>query len=263
VTVMAADPIERETTLVVCSDQPDQVYAAIADISQIPGVRLGSAEKIFIRDTYFDTPRQALQAIRWGLRIREHGSSRLITLKGPARRSERGVMERTEIEEEWSSEALSKVLGKLRQLGPNLPGEWESGPTSSPVAFMQSLGLSIVQQRETMRLLRKVFGRGGDPSLPDAELALDRVTYSFDDLTAIHYEVELEALSPRGIESVAVMASHLTDTFCRALRLWEYGKLATGRALERLHRQGSLKPHINNGLLLPSAYDEIGAILPP
>ena len=106
-------PLEREATLLICSDRPETVYQEIAGLTAVGPYKLILGEPQLLEDHYFDTPDLKLTAKKWGLRLRLIGADPWITLKGPARETKWGGRERAEIEGRWSRTILARVEAEL------------------------------------------------------------------------------------------------------------------------------------------------------
>jgi hypothetical protein len=89
-------------------------------------------------------------------------------------------------------------------------------------------------------------------------MAIDSVTYTFGKQKILHYEVELESKMRGGANVVKAVSENLLKMFDPALRRWDYGKLATGKAIQKLLDEGVLEGLVDgkNKLKL-SAYDKI------
>ncbi len=70
-------PLEREATLLICSDRPETVYQEIASLTAIGAYKLIPGEPQLLEDHYFDTPDGKLSARKWGLRLRRIGTESL------------------------------------------------------------------------------------------------------------------------------------------------------------------------------------------
>jgi hypothetical protein len=107
-----------------------------------------------------------------------------------------------------------------------------------------------------------VVGRDGRGEAPVAELAVDEVAYQLPAGTVRLLEVEVEAKGPGGLATVEALLGALAQAFPHELRPWPYGKLATGRAVERLLAAGRLQGLLDDaGMLRPGAHDLLAEIL--
>jgi hypothetical protein len=248
--------IETELTLVVCDDHPQAVCESIEALPSVGGLLAGRAQVRSIRDVYYDTPTKNLRSAGWGLRIRQVGADTRVALKGRSKVTDRGAVERTEIEDEWSLAALEAILEQLTLPCPTDECA-EVFDESSANVTMRRLGLVVVQDRETRRKVRTLTHEHAPAGSADAELVIDRVIYSFGGQELTHHEIEIEAVSPAGPELISLVRQDLMARFGKSLRLWLYSKLATGWALERLVVEGRMEGLVNNRLLAPAAYDVI------
>ena len=227
---------EREVTLVICSERPEDLEDEIAGLSAIRGYSLSPESSEKILDTYLDTARRALTARHWALRIRKALSGHWITLKGPSRPTEWGGLERVEIEALWSRDALNQVLREVDNLKASSEARAETFDLSDPVETMKSLGFEIIQKRSLQRRGKAVTEQRGGPE--NAELAIDEVTYQFPSAYIIHSEVEIEAKSGSSPLAVQELADELIQLYGPELQRWRHSKLATGRAVEELLSSG-------------------------
>ena len=95
-----------------------------------------------------------------------------------------------------------------------------------------------------------------------AELSLDDVAYQLPAGTARLLEVEVEAKGAGGLETVQALLGALAEAFPADLRPWPYGKLTTGRAVERLLDDGRLEGLLDpSGRISPAAHDRLAEFL--
>lgn len=256
----AAGHNEFEVALIVKSDAPRRVAEQVGALTSIAGYCLQPEAPQPIRDLYFDTPKRTLAAKHVALRLRTIGALRLLTVKGPSRRTEWGAAERLEFEESWSAGALDRTVETLRRAGVTLARAADA--TAAPIEVLRALGLDVVQDRETHRDPCGVT-RSDDPlGTAVAELAVDAVAYHFDVNVVRMYEIEIEAKSAGGASAVRAIMDRLVTQFAPALRPWPYGKLATGDIVERLLREGALQGLLGiDNTLSPAALDRIEAVL--
>ncbi len=248
---------EREVTLVIASETPEEVSRQIADLTRIAAYRLVPGETIAIHDIHFDMPERILEANRLALRIREIAGGIRLSFKGPAQQLTAGGVARYEIEEPWSMSALRGILDELEATGVRVPGRFQAIAASSPREVLRLLGFEEIQDRETGRMTRSaVEGNRDGPVL--AEVAIDSVLYHLPGVRVRHHEIELEAKAQDGLAAAQSMAADLLDQFAPALRSWHGSKLAIGRAIERLQYDGVLSQFLGrSGNLIPAVYDRL------
>jgi uncharacterized protein YjbK len=227
-------------------------------LSSIADYRLNPQLSRNIRDTYFDTFDGKLKGQLLGLRIREIDRLRLIAIKGPSKHKGWGALERLEIEESWSKEALIKIIVALSERGIKTSIPHQDFDMSSPLQCMRHLGYIVIQERETFRQIRNIVPSGETAGQELAEMAVDSVSYHFDQNTICHYEIEIESKSEKGLLAVKSVVEGLKSTFGPAIRNWDYGKLITGKAVEKLLKQYGAKELVDSdNNLKPLAYEKM------
>jgi hypothetical protein len=251
---------EIEAALIICTDTPEAVTQRLADLQTLAEFRLLPRVTETIADTYFDTTDRSLQARLISLRVRRLNGTQLLTMKADSSPAPPGE-DRLEIESSWSPSALHNVVSELRNRGvsvPVSPGELHS---ADPGEVMASLGLEQVQARATRRMPRDVLARGLE-TRPLAELAIDAVTYRFRNARVRLCEVEVEAKGEGDGSTVERITESLHDKFPAQLRLWPYGKLPTGKAIQELMAYGKLDELIGeDDMLRPAAYEQIAEFI--
>jgi inorganic triphosphatase YgiF len=258
---MSEGPREVEGVLLVRAGDQEAAAAKVAGLEAVGRFRLRHRPAQRIRDTYLDTGDGALGAARVAFRVRELDGSPLLTLKADAVRSGLAA-ERLELEAPWSAAALGAVLEELRRRGIELPEAPEGAGAGEPLADLAGLGLRPTQTRDTTRTPRDVLEGGGAAAGPVAELTVDDVGYRLPAGTARLLEVEVEAKGPGGLETVNDLLAALAAAFPDDLVPWPYGKLATGRAVERLLADGRLEGLLDPaGRIRPAAHGLLAEFL--
>ena len=258
---MSEQPREVEGVLLVCADDQEAAGRKVAGLEGVDRFELRVRTPQRIRDTYLDTGDGALGATRVAFRVRELDGRALLTLKADPVRSGLAA-ERLELEAPWSAEALGAALEELRRRGIQLPDPPEGSGAGEPLADLGALGLHPTQVRETTRTPRDVLERGRPDAGPVAELTVDDVGYRLPAGTARLLEVEVEAKGSGGLETVQALLSALAEGFPGELRPWPHGKLATGRAVERLLAEGRLEGLLDpDDRIRPAAHELLAELL--
>lgn len=259
---MTSDSREIEAALIVWSETPQLVVSQVVGLTSIGNYRLLPQDSQVIHDMYLDTPDRALQAPQMALRVREIGETCWITLKGPSQPTawKRGV-KRLEIEAIWSEEAVTRVVEELMVRGIKVLQPWQDIGDVQPLDVMASIGFEVVQDRESHRRIRNILeGKKGSPVL--AELAIDSVIYHFGSRKVCFHEVEIEAKAEEGSAVIETVVESLVTTYRPALRVWDYSKLATGKAIEELLKMGAIQELLDvNNNLKPAAFDKLSDYL--
>jgi hypothetical protein len=253
-------PLEREATLLICSDRPETVYQEIASLTAVGAYKLVPGKSQLLEDHYFDTPDGNFSAKKWGLRLRRIGNDLWITLKGPSKETAWGGRERAETEALWSKTAVAEVAKELSRQGVELNLQGEDVEHSDPMEVMTLSGLVVIQRRNTRRAASAVIS--GADGMVQAELAADSVAYFFPETEILHYEVEIESKGPNGPAAAEAIAEYLLAEYSPELKRWHHDKLATGWAIRELLTGGSLEGLLDvNNRLKSAAYDRIDEYL--
>ena len=245
---------ESEIPLIV-KDAADRVREEIEDMGRVLEYDLRPKPPRSIHDTYYDTEENSLRNRKITLRTRRVSGSLLISSKSDIRKISGNVIRRKEVELPWSYDSvrlLAKNL-KLRTHPPSI-SEFQRIPASRTLAAM---GLEVVQERETRRNARNIFRRGARSTSILAELAVDRVTYTFKRTKVGLSEVEIEAKAPGGLPSVREIANELLSRHRPYLEEWPYGKFVTGLAIMKRLKSKGFRPFLMGGRLKPGAFQLI------
>ena len=258
---MSQGPREVEGVLVVSGDDPEGVARRLAALEAVDRFDLVARAPQRLRDASLDTAGGALGAARVTLRLREQDGLPLLTLKADVVRAGLAA-ERLELEAPWSAGALGTVLEELWRREIDVPAPPETAGEGEPLADLAGLGLRPTQIRETTRTPRDVVEHDDPGAGPVAELTLDDVAYQLPGGRARLLEVEVEAKGPGGLETVQTLLGALAERFPDDLRPWPYGKLATGRAVERLLAEGRLEGLLDaDGRIRPAAHELLAEFL--
>ncbi len=255
----SADSIESELTLLVSSDDPDEMLSKIGDMVSIDDYMLEQAGSFLIRDFYLDTPAGELSGQKWALRIRRQGEQVWIAVKGPSRERNGGILERTEMELPWSPKAFATIssLPVMQSLSIS-PFQEIKTPADALETFINA-GLIVIQKRETRRVIKHIRHMMANQLL--AELALDRVMYQIDDKGLRHYEIEIESKGKEAALVVQYIAEYLLRLYPDELRKWPHTKFATGKAIQALLSEESFENTLGLNDLKPASYGLIDKLL--
>jgi hypothetical protein len=169
-----------------------------------------------------------------------------------------GGVERVELELPWSGAALQKVMGELAAHGLNPDARVDIPASPSTHEALHELGFLIIQDRSTRRQIRDIVSKGERV----AEMDLDTVVYHICAAAILHEEIEIEAKAPSGSRAIRVILDYLLREFGRDVRKWDFGKLATGIALERALTEVTAEGLVGlDGHLTPAAYDKLEACM--
>ena len=248
----SSNSTETETTLVVDSENPEEILSKIEEISSIYDYQLLPGVKLTLNDCYFDKLSGDLSSRKWALRIRQIDEQSWIAAKGPSRETAPGVLERVEIEVAWSPEAFDKLSKLLARHGIFISELQERRISEDPLEFLGGAGLRVIQKRQIVRTVRHVRSTKKDRVL--AELDLDRVIYHFESRALLHHEIEIESKAKEAHSAIQSLAQYLLGLFPDELRKWRYGKLATGRAIEALVGEKSFEEALSDDCLKPASY---------
>ena len=258
---MSEGPREVEGVLLVRAEDQEAAARRVAGLEAVDRFLLRPRPPQRIRDTYLDTGDGVLARARVAFRVRELDGQPLLTLKSAAVRTGLAA-ERLELEGPWSAATLGTALEELRRRDVPLPEAPEGAGAGEPLADLAGLGLRPTQVRETTRTPRDVLERGDPDAGPVAELTVDDVAYQLPAGTARLVEVEVEAKGEGGLATVQALLGALAEAFPDDLRPWPYGKLATGRAVERLLAEGRLEGLLDaDGRIRPAAHELLAEFL--
>jgi hypothetical protein len=258
---MTERPREVEGVLLVCAEDQEAAKRRVAALEAVDRFLLRPRPPQRIRDTYVDTGDGALSAARVAFRVRELDGQPLLTLKAAPVRTGLAA-ERLELEAPWSAAALGAALEELRRRGVQLPDAPEGAGAGEPLADLTGLGLLPTQIRDTTRTPRDALEGGQPDAGPVAELTIDDVAYRLPAGTARLLEVEVEAKGPGGLDTVQALLEAVATALPDDLRPWPYGKLITGRAVERLLAAGQLEGLLDPARRIrPAAHDRLAEFL--
>ncbi len=247
---------ELELVLMIVSDDPQFTLTKVANLTSIDGYQLVTHSPMNVHDIYLDTPDSLLSRKRLNLRVRGIGEDFFITLKvNPGPFSWRRH-ERREFESPWSLTSLQQIRDELGRGGIRLAPLGPLTENLPHVEAMRSLGLRVLQDRETRREARDIV-EGNDSREVLAELAIDSVLYHFEGRDIRLFELEVEAKSQKGRGILGKITKALRENVGSELRSWRFGKLVTGEKIDRLLKRGELESSLDGSRLKPDAYQKI------
>lgn len=248
---------EIEAKLIITAQDPAAIRQQIARKSTILNYRLLKRGRIHLRDIYLDTPDFKLKKQRLALRLRKFNNQYYLTLKGKSKLTSWGGVERLEIELPWSGKSYRKIIEVLKKNGIEIDNSPKNPPTVSPLDILKNPAFTIIQDRETRRLIRKVVSpRRQREEL--AELALDTVTFHLADHTVLQAEIELEAKHLNGLDTIQQLSEYFLQQYPNDLRKWTISKLSTGKLIEQLHQEENIQNFISpQNYLLPEAFNRL------
>jgi hypothetical protein len=248
---ISTSAFESEIALII-KDDADHTRKELAKLRDILEYELKPKPPRIIYDTYYDTPEDSLRQRKISLRTRKLAGNLLISTKSDVRRIRGNIIRRREIELPWSYASI-RLLAKNLKLPPPklLASQFRGIPASRTLATM---GLEIIQERRTRREVRGVVRKGKTPALVLAELAIDRVVYTFKDTKLELSEVEVEAKSTGSLATVRDIANALVSKYQPVMQQWFHGKFVTGLAIRKLLETKALQNYLVNGELKPGAF---------
>ena len=253
-------PIELEATLVICSENAQDIANRISKLTFVSDYQLIPQKSKDINDLYWDTSKEILRENKTSLRLRKIDEDLLITIKGGASLTEWGGVERLEIEVPWSKNGFFRIIRELKNYSIDLPQNDKNFNMKRPQESFVNLGLELIQDRKTDRKIRNIILNDEQEIL--SELAIDSVYYKVKDQIVRHFEIEIESKHKNGPEVVKTTLKCLSDMFGSLLRNWPHSKLTTGMALAQLLRKEQREKYINSqNCILPGTYDTIFARL--
>ena len=247
--------VEKEIVLMIDSTDPKATTQRVSTLDLLNGYSLRPAGNFQLHDVYFETASGSLARKRINLRLRKREDGWLITMKRSPGLLQWKRNERAELELAWSHESLDRILAELSANGITLSA-YQHLDTTNPVETLKSIGLRILQDRETERHTKNVSSTP-EAGADLAELASDCVTYHFQQRNVSLYELEVEAKGNGSNKVLSDLKIGLLNAFGSELIPWKWGKLVTGKMIERLLKAGTLEDLIENDLLTKRGIEEI------
>jgi len=245
---------ESEIALII-KDDSDHLRRKLANLRKILQYDLKPKPVRIIYDTYYDTPENALRQGKISLRTRKLRSTLLVSTKSDIRKIEGNIIRRREMELPWSYNSVRLLARTLKLKSPLLPIlQFRRIPVTNALA---SMGLEVIQERRTRRVARNVVRRGNTQARVLAEMAIDRVTYTFRGTKIGISEVEIEAKSAEGLATVQDIANDLVSKYHTSLEQWFHGKFVTGLAIQKLLDTKQFHRYVSNDGLRPEAFELI------
>ena len=247
-------PLEVEAKLVIISESPWEIVSGLNELGLIGKFALAPIHKLHFKDFYFDLHDRSLTKRKWGLRLRRQEDGAKIALKGPGLELKDGSIERPELEMEWSQQALDKILKLMVKIGINIDSKPETG-NGNVEKSLRSLGLTVIQERDTHRIVRKMYGT--TKREPIGEFVIDQVSFFVGNKPFNHYEIEIESWVAPESELIQNSVQFLKLKFGDSLMPWKIDKLATVQIVSDLFRSGKLTNVVSGDLLTRSNYETI------
>jgi len=251
-------PVEIETKLIVISKDPESVFAGIESLTTIGGYTIMPAKKGAHHDRYLDTQDKSLMKNRVALRLRDYGKTLILCMKKDKEQDNSAATKRIEIEAPWSGSCLREIIPHICEdihIKTDLPTD-----VDDPLRTLNAMGFHVIQDRQTMRSIINIIDPDKRPATLIAEMALDTVSYRFDDLSVHHYEVEIEAKENGSEDMIVQITGTLREKFGEELRPWPHNKLITGMTIDMLHKKGmDIKTCKDKSFMSPSMYERIDA----
>ncbi|TMI40197.1 CYTH domain-containing protein [Candidatus Bathyarchaeota archaeon] len=245
---------EAEIALII-KDDAGRIRKELAGIRRILEYELRLRPPRTIYDTYYDTRKNSLRRKKISLRTRRMGKTLIISTKSDIQIISGNIIRRRETELPWSYDSVCLLARTLRLKTPAISASrFQSIP---PPRTLTTMGLNVIQERRTRREARDIVRRNKNPNSTLAELAIDRVTYTFEDITVGLSEVEVEAKSPRSLANVQKIANMLISKYQPNLQQWFHGKFVTGLAIGKLLKIRALQSYLEKGRLGPKAFEAI------
>jgi len=242
---------ESEIALII-KDDAYHTRNELAELRDILEYDLKPKPRRIIYDTYYDTPKGSLRRRKISLRTRKLSGNLLFSTKSDVRRIAGNIIRRRETELPWSYNSIRLLAKNLKLAIPKLSvSQFKRIPASRTLAAM---GLEVIQERRTQREARDVVRKGKTPALVLAELAVDRVIYTFKDAKLGLSEVEVEAKSSKSLATVRDIANALVSKYQPVLQQWFHSKFVTGLAIRKLLETKALQDYLVSGDLKPEAF---------
>lgn len=249
----STSPFESEVALII-KDNANHVRNQLSRTRRVLDYDLKRKPTQFIRDTYYDTKEKLLQENKISLRIRRIDDTVMLSTKSDVRRIAGSIIQRREVERPWSYHSIRMLGRDLKLRTPTISAtKFHRTPAST---VLETMDLHLIQERRTKRQPRDVvIGGKTHPSIL-AELAIDHVTYAFEDIRVGLSEIEVEAKTS-SLSSIREIADGLISKYQPSLQQWFHGKFVTGLAIRKLLNAKRLQTHVVNGELSTEAFELI------
>lgn len=255
---ISSGSFESEIALII-KDDADHIRKELAGIKHLSEYDLEPKPRRIIYDTYYDTSDNSLRQRKISLRTRRQGRILLISTKSDVRKVVGNIIRRRELELPWAYDSVQRLARKLKLETPTISvSQFQNTPVSRTLATM---GLKTIQERQTQRVVRDVVRRDRRTTSILAEMAIDKVTYAFENVNVTLSEVEVEAKSARSLAGVREIADVLVSKYHPVLRQWFHGKFVTGLAIRKLLETRRFQSYLVNGDLKSDAFELIDRIV--
>jgi hypothetical protein len=238
--------IENEYSVIICSSNPKLIVGEITKKTKIGNFEVQNKRELNITDSYFDIC-NLLQKNKFAFRLREENNKKLITLKGPPVNKDNNGIKRYEKELEWSKESFENIIDDI---GTIIKNNIKDNSDDDAISFLRKIGFEDIQIRNTIRTVLDIIDNKDGKTKIIAELDVDEINYRLDTLDVSLFNVEIEKKDREtGDRVLRTIYNSLREEFGDdVLSEWKHGKLAIGKGIIELSKNGKLIPDENNYL---------------
>ena len=255
---------ESEISLIIYSNNIQNVVDKIKSIGNIDGFRIKYVEDVTIVDTYFDNDIGLLHKKKDTLRIRNKNANILVTLKGPPKYQVHSIS-RQEYEYDWSKGSFTKISEHLKDLLGIDIKNMDVYFDDDPIKTFDQIGFKEIHKHTNNRKIFDITRVNDLKNSIVSEMDVDNVTFHFksnnDSLNVSVINIEIEKKSKTNEDQTIAknITKYLKQEFgSDSVIEWRYGKLLLGKGIGELYKINELKNYIGfDGYIKNNILDKI------
>jgi len=256
--------LESEISLIVYSNNIQNVVDKIKSIGNIDGFRLKYVEDETIIDTYFDNNIGLLHKKKATLRIRHKNANVLVTLKGPPKYEVHSIS-RQEYEYNWSKDSFDKISEHLKDLLYIDLKEMDVNFDNDPIKTFEQMGFKEIHKHTNNRKIFDITRVNDLKNNTISEMDVDNVIFHFKsnhdslNVSVINIEIEKKSKTNEDETMTKIITTYLQQEFgSDSVTEWRYGKLILGNGIEELYKANELENYVSfDGYIKNNILDKI------